>query len=137
MLMNPQMTTLQALVDRIIPPDEDPGGWEAGVGDYLLRQFEGDLKDALERYRQGLDALDVEAQTVAGKHFAASRSRRPRMRLLTQIEQGKVQTEWPLDPAAFFSMACHHCAEGYYSDPGNGGNREGIVWQMIGFEVRG
>ena len=23
--------------------------------------------------------------------------------------------------------------EGYYADPGNGGNRDGIAWQMIGF----
>ena len=136
MLTNPQMTTLQALVERIIPPDEDPGGWEAGVGDYLLRQFEGDLKDALVEYRQGLDALNAEAQASAGQAFAALESA-AQDALLAQIEQGQVQTEWPLDPAAFFRMACHHCAEGYYSDPGNGGNREGIVWQMIGFEVRG
>jgi hypothetical protein len=30
-----------------------------------------------------------------------------------------------------------HSAEGFYSDPGNGGNRDNIAWKMIGFEVTG
>jgi hypothetical protein len=27
--------------------------------------------------------------------------------------------------------------EGFYGDPGNGGNRNAVSWHMIGFEVRG
>ncbi len=27
-------------------------------------------------------------------------------------------------------------AEGYYGDPGNGGNREAASWQMIGYDPR-
>ena len=34
-------------------------------------------------------------------------------------------------------MIVEHCAEGFYSNPENGGNKDGIAWEMIGFEVRG
>jgi hypothetical protein len=43
--------TLQALVDRIIPPDDYPSAWQAGVGNFLQGILEKDLKD---RARPGL-----------------------------------------------------------------------------------
>jgi len=135
MFSEEQQGTLQAAVNRIIPPDDWPGGWEAGVGDYLLRQFERDLKDAVDAYRQGLDALDAEAQATHGADFADMDATAQDM-LLARVEQGDVQTVWPLDPARFFAMLVEHCAEGFYSDPGNGGNRDEVGWRMIGFEVR-
>ena len=136
MLSPEQTTTLQAVVNRMIPPDDWPGGWEAGVGDYLFRQFERDLKGAVETYQQGLDALDAEAQAVYSRSFAHL-SEAQQDSLLMQIERGEIQTDWAVVPAAFINLLAHHCAEGFYSDPGNGGNRGGIAWQMIGFEVRG
>jgi hypothetical protein len=136
LLSQEQTTTLQAVVNRMIPPDDWPGGWEAGVGDYLFRQFERDLKSAVETYQQGLDALEAEAQAVYSRSFAQL-SEAQQDSLLMQIERGEVQTEWQVVPAAFINMLAHHCAEGFYSDPGNGGNRGEIAWQMIGFEVRG
>ena len=57
--------------------------------------------------------------------------------LLRRVESGDVVTDWPVDPAEFFRAAAEHAAEGYYSDPGNGGNRDGVSWRMIGFEVTG
>jgi hypothetical protein len=51
-----QLATLGALVDRIIPPDDFPSGWEAGVGAYLERQLSRDLQPWIETYRAGLDA---------------------------------------------------------------------------------
>ena len=35
--------TLQAIIDRLIPADDYPSGWEAGVGDYLFRHWFSDL----------------------------------------------------------------------------------------------
>ena len=65
MLDTVQTETLQALVDTIIPEDDFAGGWEAGVGIYLLRQFEGDLSVHLPLYRQWLDDLNSEATALA------------------------------------------------------------------------
>jgi len=136
MLSDRQVDTLRAVVNRIIPPDEFPGGWEGGVGDYLFRQFEHDLKDMVETYARGLEALDAEAQTVHGKAFGQLDSE-TQDSLLAQVEGGNVQTAWPVDPAAFFRMVVDHSMEGYYSDPGNGGNHDMISWKMVGFEVTG
>lgn len=130
------MVVLRAAVDRIIPPDDYPGGWDAGVGEYLLGQFQRDLTDKVDEYRQGLDALDQEAYTLKSIGFAAL-TPAEQDALLSQVEQGKTQTDWPVDPAQFFAMLVEHAMEGFYSDPGNGGNHDGISWKMIGFEVRG
>ncbi len=104
--------------------------------DYLFRQFEGDLANVVGLYQQGLLALDAEAEATDGKRFAALSAERQEA-LLAKIEGGQVQTVWSVDPASFFVMVVEHCAEGFYSDPGNGGNRDNIAWKMIGFEVTG
>jgi hypothetical protein len=136
MLTPAHLTTLRALMNRIIPPDDYPGAWEAGVGDYLMRQFERDLKDYVDIYRRGLEALDAEAQARAGMDFATL-DPEAQDELLRHIEKGEVKTPWPTPPVPFFKTAVEHVIEGYYSDPGNGGNRDGIAWKMIGFAVRG
>lgn len=136
MLNARQMEVLRALVNRIIPADQDPGGWEAGVGDYLLRQFERDLKPLLQRYQLGLTALDSEAQAGYALNFDQL-AETVQDDLLRRVEQEQTTVFWPVDAAAFFHMAVDHCAEGYYSDPANGGNKDAASWKMIGFEVRG
>jgi hypothetical protein len=130
-----QLAILRAMVDRIIPPDDFPGGWQAGVGDYLAGQLERDLRSQLDRYRAGLDALDAEARATAGAGFAEIDEARQDA-LLRQVEAGQVAAAWPIDPAAFFHDAVEHAMEGFYGDPGNAGNRGGVSWRMIGFEVR-
>ena len=136
MLTESQRATLRALVDRLIPADEFPGGWDAGVGDYLDRQFAGDLSESVDLYRSGLDALEVEARATAGVGFVAL-APAAQDDLLRQVEAGDVATDWPVDPADFFRAAAEHAAEGFYGDPGNGGNRDAVSWRMIGFEVTG
>jgi hypothetical protein len=131
-----QQATLRALVDRIIPPDDFPSGWEVGVGDYLARQFDGDLRGMVGVYRAGLDGLEAEAYAGAGASFAAL-GPAEQDALLRRVESGDVATVWATDPVAFFEAACVHMNEGFYSDPGNGGNRDQITWRMIGFEVTG
>jgi hypothetical protein len=136
MLTEAQRATLRALVDRLIPADDFPGGWDAGVGDYLDRQFAGDLSESVDLYRSGLDALDVDARTTAGVGFVALVPA-AQDDLLRRVERGEVATDWRIDPAEFFRTAAEHAGEGYYGDPGNGGNRDGVSWRMIGFEVTG
>ncbi len=135
-LTDPQIQTLRAAVDRIIPEDDYPGAWGAGVGEYLGRQMHGNPQFPRDIYRAGLDALDVEAQLQTGEPFCAL-SAAAQDDLLAQIEIGRVVSSWQVDPAAFFAFLVHYTMEGYYSDPDNGGNQDGIAWKMIGFEVRG
>ncbi len=136
MLDNSQLRCLEALLDTIIPPDDFPGAVDAGVGDYLLRQLTGDLAELLPNYQRWLNDLDAESQASRGKPFAELNAEE-RTSLLNSVERGEVTTEWSVEPAPFFRQVVEHCAEGYYSDPTNGGNRDGIGWRMIGYEVRG
>jgi hypothetical protein len=136
LLFDTQLATLRAALDRIIPPDDHPGAWEAGVGDYILRQLAGDLAHLQDVYRAGLDALDYEALAAAARPFAEL-GPAAQDELLARIGRGDAQVPWPVEAPVFFAMLCEHAAEGFYSDPGNGGNRGGVSWRMIGFEVRG
>src|SRR5215203_1052871 len=95
------MQTLHSLMDRIIPPDQDAGAWEAGVADYLTRQFAGDLRDHLPVYLAGLEALEAEAQARTQSSFTAL-SPEAQDALLRQVEVGQVVHAWPVDPAQFF-----------------------------------
>ncbi len=132
MLPPAQLETLHSLMDRIIPPDQDAGAWDAGVADYLAKQFAGDLRDFGPVYQAGLEALEAEAQARTQTSFTALAAE-AQDALLRQVEAGQVVHRWPLDPAQFFAEVVQHVSEGYYADPGNGGNRNQAAWQMIGF----
>ncbi len=133
-ILTPDQTrTLRAAVDRIIPPDDFPGGWEAGGGDFLQALWTREPR-FLTGAVQGLDALDREARTQAGTAFA-DLSADAQDALLRRVEAGEVGTEWPVAPAAFFDLLVRQSMEGFYADPGNGGNKGGASWRMVGYEV--
>lgn len=135
-LTSEHWAALEALVNRIIPADDYPDGWSAGVGDYLARQFRGDLAGCIPAYAAGLAALDRESLAAAQVRFAEIPPS-AQDELLARIESGAVVADWPIDPLQFFNMAVSHVMEGYYADPENGGNRDEISWRMIGFTVTG
>ena len=124
MLNNLQLQTLQSAVDRIIPADDYPSGWEAGVGDYLARllicepQFEA-------VYENGMDALEAEAQAAFGMAFTT----------LTPDSQDALLTRLEAQSKPFFRLLVEQAMEGFYADPGNGGNKDGRSWEMIGYKV--
>ena len=120
-------------MNRIIPQDDFPNAWEAGVGDYLAHQFERDLQHQVENYHLGLEALEAESQAFAGKGFTELDASTQDV-ILSRLEAGQVTLSWLVNPTEFFHMVIKHVMEGYYSDPVNGGNRDSIAWQMIGFE---
>jgi gluconate 2-dehydrogenase gamma chain len=121
------------MMNRIIPQDDFPDAWEAGVGNYLARQFKRDLRSQVENYRLGLETLEAESQAFAGKGFTELDTSTQDL-VLSRLEAGEVRLAWPLNPTEFFHLVIEHVMEGYYSDPGNGGNRDAVAWRMIGFE---
>ena len=132
MLTSIHWNTLRAVMNRIIPSDDFPDAWDAGVGDYLARQFDGDLRGQVETYGFGLEALEAEAQAFAGKGFTVLDAS-TQDTILRRLEAGQVLTAWSAEPTHFFHMLIEHVMEGYYSDPGNGGNRDALAWRMIEF----
>jgi hypothetical protein len=128
-----QQRTLRAAVNRIIPADDYPGAWKAGVGDYLARQFEGDLRPEFDAYREGLNSLEGEAIVRYQQSFC-SLPDTEQDTLLKLVEQGEVMTTWAFPPVSFFRLLTETTAEGFYSEPEQGGNRDGVSWAMTGFE---
>lgn len=126
--------TLRAALDRIIPPDDFPSAWDAGVGNYIERQLAGDLRDLAPAMAAGLRALDAEARLTEHVPFAALATVRQDA-VLERIERGDVQATWSTPPSAFFARLVKLAAEGYYGDPGNGGNRDEAAWRMVGYRV--
>ena len=135
MLTSNHWNILRSLMNRIIPQDDFPDAWEAGVGNYLERQFERDLRSQLETYHLGLEALEAESQAFAGRGFTELGTSAQDV-ILSRLEAGQVTLSWLVNPTEFFHMVIEHVMEGYYSDPGNGGNRDSIAWRMIGFKSR-
>jgi gluconate 2-dehydrogenase subunit 3-like protein len=132
-LSSQQQQTLRAAVDRIIPPDDYPGAWESGVGDYLERQFEKDLRPMLDNYRAGLTSLEAESIERFQQGFSLI-SDDERDIVLSCIEAGEVLTVWEVEPRFFFDLLVNTTAEGFYSNPEQGGNRNAVSWAMTGFE---
>lgn len=128
-----QIETLRAAVDRILPADDAPSGWEAGLGDFFahLLTREGRF---LFPTRSGLDALDAEARAAGGTPFAAL-TPDAQDALLSRVEAGDVRADWPFDAADFFRRLVSQAMEGFYADPGNGGNKDGAAWKMVGYRV--
>ena len=128
-----QQQTLRAAVDRIIPPDDYPGAWEAGVGEYLVRQFARELRPAFDDYCKGLTALDAEALARFQQSFSQL-AEEDQDHVLRLVETGEVVTTWDVPPSIFFNLLVRWTAEGFYSEPEHGGNRNAASWAMVGFE---
>lgn len=125
--------TFRAVLDCLIPPDDFPGGYEAGVGDYVERLLRTDLAEQAELFHAGIDAIEAEALARFNTPFAKL-SASEQTATLAAIESGAVETSWPIPPSRFFEMLVNTAAEGYYSEPQQGGNRGAISWVMTGFE---
>ena len=128
--------TLRAVVDCLIPPDDFPGAYDAGVCDYIKQIFQTDLAEHAEFFRAGIEAIDSEALATYNEPFAVL-TRDQQTSILETIEAGAVKTSWPIAPVTFFAMLVNTTAEGYYSDPEQGGNRDRVSWVMTGFEAVG
>jgi len=148
---------VEALVDRLIPPDEKvPGGKDAGCAVFIDRQLAGPFGHASGRYmqppfpagtpqqgdqspftpaqlyRHSLVALDrLSREKFAGKGFAEIAAS-DQDTLIAGMESGTVQLG-TADGKAFFEMLLQNTKEGFFADPVYGGNRDMAGWKMIGF----
>ncbi|GHF43804.1 choline dehydrogenase-like flavoprotein [Deinococcus metalli] len=125
--------TLRALIDTILPADDAPSGWHAGVGEFLTGIFGRDLRARRAEFGRGLAALDAEAQARHGQDFAAL-GEDTQHALIHDLLAGTSAADWEdLNPAAYLQWTIQLCMQGYYGDPGNGGNRDGVAWRTLGY----
>jgi len=128
-----RLETLRAVVDCLIPPDDYAGAFDAGVCDFIVRLLETDLAEQREFFDAGLEAIESESLARFDTRFA-DLSPDQQVVILEGIERGSVNTPWPIAPDQFFEVLVRTTAEGYYSDPEQGGNKGSISWAMTGFQ---
>jgi gluconate 2-dehydrogenase gamma chain len=119
-LSGAEMSTLTAICDQMIPPDQDPGGAWAGVANYISRQLSGPFHEQFEAYRKGLAAADK----LAGGNFATV-DRKKQLDILNRMDRDKATR-------SFIAMAATHGIQGFYGNPRHGGNRDYCSWRMLG-----
>jgi gluconate 2-dehydrogenase subunit 3-like protein len=125
--------TLRAVVDCLIPADDFPGAYEAGICDYLRRLFETDLRNEAEFFATGLENIEREAHARFDAPFGSLTFEQQTI-TLEAIQHGDVLSAWQTSPQRFFEMLVCTTAEGFYSEPEQGGNRGAVSWTMTGFE---
>lgn len=151
-----EMALLSALVDRLIPADDEgPGALEAGVPEFIDRQMldpygygalwymQGPFRNGppelgyqleftpRELYRVGLPAVDQAVQAKHGKGFIAlNDTTKDKLIDLLQHDQLKIGV---MPSSEFFNQLLQNTREGYFCDPVHGGNKDMAAWRMINF----
>jgi hypothetical protein len=114
-----------ALAARILPTDDTPGAREAGCVHFADQALGTFMADLLPAVRSGLARLDERALAV-GRPFAD----------LAEGDQDELVGALERDDPQFFFVARSIVVIGLLSDPEHGGNRNGVGWQLVGFEDR-
>ncbi len=157
-----EVPIIEALTDRIIPPDpETPGGTDAGCAVYLDRQLAGPYGNAqglyergpfsegskqqgdqssltpAQTYRTALAALDQYCREARGPgtHQGkgfAELAPDEQDQILKGVEDGTVRLSG-VETQQFFKTLLKDVQEGFFADPIYGGNRDMCGWKMIGF----
>ena len=132
-LSRDEAATLEAMCERIIPTDHDPGAGWADVVTYIDRQLTGPYRKLRKTYRLGLAGTNTTSLAMFGKPFAALASSQQDSVLQT-MDNGQAQGDhWKqVSAKSFFDLVLSHTMQGFYGDPRHGGNRERVSWKMLG-----
>ncbi|MDP8985630.1 MAG: gluconate 2-dehydrogenase subunit 3 family protein [Pseudomonadota bacterium] len=147
---------VEALADRIIPPDpQTPGGKDAGCAVFIDRQLTGSYGNSQDLYtegpfqhgapnqgpqsadtpadvyRKGLAAIDRHCRAEGGQPFARLPPDR-QDEVIRGLESGSLHLD-DIDGKVLFSTLLNDVQEGFFADPLYGGNRDICAWKMIGF----
>jgi gluconate 2-dehydrogenase gamma chain len=123
---------LEALVDRLVPADENgPGAAQARVTRYIARALAGHHAARRDVYAAGLAAVDAHARSVHGRPFAELEPDRQDT-IVTDLERGLVPG-CAGSSSDFFELVRTHTIEGLMCDPSWGGNADLIGWKLIGY----
>jgi gluconate 2-dehydrogenase gamma chain len=152
-----EAAAVEAIVDRLIPPDEsDPGAKQAGCAVFIDRQLAGSFGDSRrlymrppfakgaptqglqspivpkERYRSSLAALDEYCRTTFGGKGFAGLTAAQQDQVLAGLESSEIKLK-DGSGKAFFEAILANAVEGFFADPIYGGNRDMVGWKLIGF----
>lgn len=119
-----EAATIDALVARIIPTDDTPGAREMGVARFIDHALAGFLGPLAAGLRTGLADFESSCRARhAGSDGFAALGAEQQLQWLRQVEH-----------TPFFESLQQLTVLGALTMPEYGGNRNGLGWQLIGFE---
>jgi gluconate 2-dehydrogenase gamma chain len=152
-----EAAAVEAMVDRIIPPDPNTsGGKDAGCAVFIDRQLAGPYgrREGLYtgrpflngtkqqgsqsadgpavQYRKALAELDRYCRANRGNKGFADLADADKDEVLSGLEGGTIKFA-DTDAQSFFETFLKDVQEGFFADPLYGGNRDMVAWKMIGF----
>jgi gluconate 2-dehydrogenase gamma chain len=124
--------TLEAMCERIVPADQDPGAAWTGVVTFIDRQLVGPYRKLRKTYRVGLAGINETSRTMYGTNFPALTSQQQDS-VLQAMGNGQARGDcWKqVSAKAFLNLVVSHTKQGFYGDPRHGGNRERVSWKML------
>ena len=131
-LSEDEARTLEAICERIIPADQDPGAAWAGAVTFIDRQLVGPYRRLRKTYQLGLAGANGTSLAMFGKPFVALTPQQQDAVLQT-MDKGEARGEcWKqVSAKSFFDLVVSHTMQGFYGDPRHGGNRERVSWKML------
>ena len=120
-LTGEEARTLDAICDRLIPADQDPGAAATGAVVFIDRQLAGPYARYRRAYREGLARAAALSRKMFGKPLDQLNGDR-RLAVVQRIEK---------DARPFFEMVLAHTMQGFYGSPRHGGNRDYASWRML------
>ena len=125
--------TLEAICERLIPTDQDPGAAWAGVVIFIDRQLTGPYRKLRKTYRLGIAGTTATSLAMFSKPFAALTSTQQDSVLQTMDSGQAKGDQWKqVSAKSFFDLVLSHTMQGFYGNPRHGGNRERLSWKMLG-----
>ena len=119
-----EATAVDALVAQIIPTDDTPGAREMGVAQFIDQALAGFLAPLASGFRTGLAEFETSCRAHhEGCDGFAALSAEQQLQWLQQVEH-----------TPFFQSLQQLTVLGALTMPAYGGNRNGLGWQLIGFE---
>jgi gluconate 2-dehydrogenase gamma chain len=148
---------VEALVDRLIPPDpETPGGKDIGCAVFIDRQLAGPYGAAeglywgapfqqgtpqqgpqspltpAQQYREALAALDRHCRGTYGGAAFTQLADDKKDEVIGRLENGSLDLGG-VRSTDFFDLLLKDTRQGFFADPIYGGNKDMAAWKMIGF----
>jgi hypothetical protein len=115
------------------PPD-DQGGYNViwVHADLIERYGFQSILTPREVYRIGLDAVDRYANEQFGRDFVEL-TEEQQDDIVGALAEGQASGFRQVSAEQFFQVLRRHTAEGMFSDPAYGGNRNLVGWSLVGF----
>jgi gluconate 2-dehydrogenase gamma chain len=130
---NDEWATLSAVVDRMLPRDDDPGALDAKVPEYIDRMLQSEaMAQTKQNFVPGLGAIERRAQRMFQKPFATC----------TAAQQDELIAIFKNSPdksgeARWYEILVVLVMEGFLGDPSYGGNQGEVGWKLVGFSLVG